>query len=326
MFLTADSCVLTAEKPSRLQYERITEGSLKAYRLNTETLERTYFTENKDFSVDYKKGEVYLASGSTIPDFKNSAFYGVNPFNHGEVKSYGNDPYTIYFTYSAEGAKTLDEVAYGISLENGNLHALSDYVKNLGKTELKLTIFGDSISTGCEAFPYEEAYFSLLKKSIENSFGIKVSMRNASVGGDDTNLAKARFDRDILAFESDLTLIAFGMNDQNRFGEVVPVTPDIYENNLDFMAKKLKNRGDKLLFVSPCECHKNWIHRSGRTGEYVEKLKALSLKYNAAFADVNALWNYALARKSDDDLLRNGINHPNNYGHSIYHSMLKTLL
>ncbi|MCI5837821.1 MAG: SGNH/GDSL hydrolase family protein [Christensenellaceae bacterium] len=326
MFVTTDSCVLTAKRPSRLQYAKIKEGSLKAFRLNTETLEFVYYTENKDFTVDYENGEVCLTENSAIPDFRGSVFYGVNPFDQDVVKSYGNDPYVVYFSYITEDEKPLIDVARYISLKNGNLHALSEYLKNFKKEELKLTVFGDSISTGCEAFPYGETYFSFFKKSVENSYGIKVVMRNASVGGDDTNLARARFEKDVMPFESDLTIVAFGMNDQNRFGDVLPVTPDIYEENVEYFAETLVKRGDKLLFVSPCECHKNWIHRSGRTGEYVEKLKEISIRYGSSFADVNALWNYALKRKSDDDLLRNGINHPNNYGHSIYNVMLETLL
>lgn len=326
MILSFDSCVLTCDKPSFLQYDRIIKGSLKAFRLNTETLEKTYYTEDKDFSVDYIKGLVYLSDNSAIPDFKNSVFYGIVPFDQDTVTSYGNDKYVVYFTYATDALKSIESVAENISLKNGNFHKISEFLRDFKGEKLLLTVFGDSISTGCEAFPVQETYFSLFKQEIENAYGIKVELKNASVGGDDTNLAKARFLKDVMPYKSDLTIIAFGMNDQNKFGDVIPVTPEIYEKNLRYFAEELKNRGDNLIFVSPCECHKNWIHRSGKTSEYVQVLHKLSLEYGAAFANVNALWNYVLSRKSDDDLLRNGINHPNNYGHYLYYALLKTLL
>lgn len=326
MITVSDSCVLTYGKPSRLQYEKIIKGSLEAFRLDTETLERTFYAEGKDFLVDYEKGLVYLCEKSAIMDFRTSVFYGVNPFDHETVKEFGNDAYTVYFIYAAETQKSIGSVSENISFCNGNLHALSGFLKEFKGDKLRLAVFGDSISTGCEAFPYEAAYFSLFKQKIENICGKETELKNMSVGGDDTAAAKKRFLKDVMPYKSDLTIIAFGMNDQNKFGDVVPVTPEIYENNLRFFAEELIKRGDKILFVSPCECHKNWIHRSGRIKEYVEVLKKLSLEYGAAFADVNALWNYALLRKSDDDLLRNGINHPNNYGHYLYYTLLKTLL
>lgn len=326
MFLSFDSCVLTCEKPSFLQYDQIVKGSLKAFRLNTGTLEKTYYTEDKDFSVDYEKGLVYLIDDSAISDFKSSVFYGLNPFDQDTVKSYGNDKFIVYFTYATNAQKSIERVAENISLKNGNLHKISEFLKDFKGEKLRLTVFGDSISTGCEAFPVQEAYFSLFKQEIENAYGIKVELKNASVGGDDTNLAKARFLKDVMPYKSDLTIIAFGMNDQNKFGDVIPVTPEIYQKNLRYFAEELKNRGDNLILVSPCECHKNWIHRSGKTSEYVQALQKLSNEYGAAFANVNLLWNYVLLRKTDDDLLRNGINHPNNYGHYLYYTLLKTLL
>lgn len=326
MFLSFDSCILTCDNPSRLQYDKIIKGSLKAFRLNTETLEKTYYTEDKDFFVDYEKGLVHLGKNSLIPDFKSSVFYGINPFDHDTVPSYGNDKYIVYFTYATSAQKSIESIAENISLKNGNLHKISEFLKDFKGEKLNLTVFGDSISTGCEAFPVQATYFSLFKQEIENVYGIKVELKNASVGGDDTNLAKARFLKDVMPYKSDLTVIAFGMNDQNKFGDVIPVTPEIYEKNLHYFAEELKNRGDNLIFVSPCECHKNWIHRSGKTSEYVQTMQKISKEYGAAFANVNALWNYVLSRKTDDDLLRNGINHPNNYGHYLYYSILKTLL
>lgn len=115
------------------------------------------------------------------------------------------------------------------------------------------------------------------------------------------------------------------MNDQNIINGKLTVPPEEYHNNILEITSAVQETGAQVILVSPCCPHPGWIHTSGRLDEYVEKLYAVSAQAGAAVADVNALWKEELRYKQSDDLLRNGINHPTDYGHYLYYLMLKNL-
>ena len=113
--------------------------------------------------------------------------------------------------------------------------------------------------------------------------------------------------------KADIVTVGFGMNDQNIINGKLTVPPEEYYNNILEITSAVQETGAQVILVSPCCPHPGWIHTSGRLDEYVEKLYAVSAQAGAAVA------------KQPDDLLRNGINHPTDYGHYLYYLMLKNL-
>ena len=313
--------------PSR--YKQLLSRSLRLYRQNTNDFSELNYIEGKDYEADYLNGMIRRMPDSTIPDFRCSAFYGKKPFDQMKEQNWGNAEFLIYadYEYNSDNNKDIERIAEDISIKNGNRGSLSNFLSSYKNKNLKYMVWGDSISTGCEAFPKNNTYFYRFKNYIEEKYNCNIEIINTAVGGDSTAEGRNRFYENVLNKDFDLISIGFGMNDQNCFGDLCPVTTEIFETNIFFFINELKKRNKEIILISPCQPHPNWIHTSGKLNFYTEILRKLSDEYNVAYADVYKLWQSELDfGKSADSLLRNGINHPNNYGHYIYSIMLKQLI
>jgi hypothetical protein len=67
---------------------------------------------------------------------------------------------------------------------------------------------------------------------------------------------------------------------------------------------------------------------AGPDALYAEKLREFTSRHGKgiALADVYKIWCRFLERKDFYDLTGNGVNHPNDYGHRIYASVVLELL
>lgn len=319
---TRESFVCAGLTPTALRYRNIT-GGVKVYSVCGEKVRQ--FTENKDYKVD--GGSIVRLPSSEMPDFSKAPLYGIKKFDHEKFEKWGNAPYMLFADYEAEVPKneTTEEIAKVVAEENGNYGALGSFFASLtGETEM--LVFGDSISTGCEATTRDRAYFSLLTGAVREKYGIGLHINNKSIGGETSRNAIKRYEQVLNESNAKIMILAYGMNDQNLFGDDRAVEPSEYYANIGTVAAKAEAKGMKVVLASPCEPHPEWIHTSGRTKEYVEVLRGISRERGYAYADVNAVWKSELKFKRADDLLNNGINHPTDYGHYIYYTALKQLL
>ena len=316
----AESLVFIDDAPCILRYRRPIAGSFCLYRF--EDGQKSRLTEGQDYTVDYKAGTIAALPGR-IRNYRESVFYRVSGFDHTQYKVWGNGPFTYYADYSFDEAGQTTNRQKALELAAG-----SPKIASL-PTQARLVIFGDSISTGAEATNGETAYFGLFAKALHERFGSEIALINGSVGGDTSSDGLKRFERDALAHRPDLCLLAFGMNDQNRAETAGAhfVEPALYENNLDSMITRLLAAGSAVVLISPCRPNPRWRWASGDIDPYRDVLRRLSEKYRLPFADVTALWDYNLAcGKTHESLLHNDINHPNDFGHSIYADALCALL
>ena len=305
----------------RLRYLPV--GPVKVYADNGKKTKK--YTEGKDYAVG---GDSLLRlPGSALPDFSLAPLYGQKQFDHEKFAVWGNAPYMLFADYEAEANadETTEAVAKTEAEKSGNAHALKAFFESIEK-RAEILVLGDSISTGCEATTQARAYYSLFAKAAEEKYGVRLKITNKSIGGETSRDGLARHEQVIGESNARLMILAYGMNDQNLFESGQAVDPEEYRRNICTMAAAAEQKGMKVLLVSPCEPHPEWIHTSGRMAEYVEVLRTVSKERGYAFADANFLWRLELFYKKPDDLLNNGINHPTDYGHFIYAQALKQLL
>jgi lysophospholipase L1-like esterase len=174
--------------------------------------------------------------------------------------------------------------------------------------------------------------------------GRNVVMINAGRGSDTTARAAARFERDVLAHEPDLVIIQLGINDSaiDVWRDVtVPRVPiDDYEANLEGFVTTLKERGAKVILMTPnplrwTEKLKELYGRPPYDAEdpdgfsfllrtYTERVRQIAARNDVPLVDTFTLF-YEDEQHTVDELLLDGM-HPNDAGHAIEADALLKLI
>lgn len=320
---------VSGKTAAKLRYRNIADGSYEVYSKKSDGSYLKRFTEGKDYMIDVRNGTIIRTENSSFPDFTESPFYGLKKFNQNDFEKWGNKDYVLYIDYKYDPETNRQDalIARRAAEKSGNYAMLKCFLNDLCADKLKITIFGDSISAGAESNGEGNAYFYRFGKKIADLYGKKVKVINKSVGGDSTieglNRFQSAFDDD----DSQLVIVAFGMNDQNIFGDFMPVTVEDFKKNLLHIGKSLIEKGKKVVFVTPCIPNDKWVYCSGKIDEYAEKVREVAKELGEPYADLNYLAQSTLnAGKRAEDMLNNGINHPTDYGHYLYYLALKQLL
>ena len=105
-----------------------------------------------------------------------------------------------------------------------------------GKT---LVTFGDSI-TALSTWPQSVAK------------ALNMNLVNSGIGGNTTDHAKARFERDVLAHNPDFVIMCFGTNDFYRVTKAAPrVDVATYKQNLVYFINQIRAIGATPILMTP---------------------------------------------------------------------------
>lgn len=202
--------------------------------------------------------------------------------------------------------------------------------KLVSGNELKITLIGDSISEGYNSTsytrsePFAPAYIDQVARHLEDRFRAKVTLNNHAVDGTGCQFAEMNA-RLWVPDRPDLLIIAYGMNDFHKMtgNEFIAAN-----QRLIGLCRTLSPDCEVVLLASMTG-HPGWKYtQPGRDAEFAVKARefvATSGK-DIALADVQKVWRKFLERKDFYDLSGNGVNHPNDFGHRIYASVLLQLL
>lgn len=192
------------------------------------------------------------------------------------------------------------------------------------KTQIRLCLIGDSISVGynasgfVEAEPGQPAFGELVAKGLQAE--TEVRFQNISRGGATASWGLKQVDR---AEYPTLVMIAFGMNDGGKAGS----TPS-YEKNIRAIIASLREDNARAEIVLVANMLPNEEFRAHPT--HFENRDALnriaSDLESVAVADVMSVTEAMLERKKFADICGNHVNHPNDFIHRLYASViLRTL-
>jgi len=177
--------------------------------------------------------------------------------------------------------------------------------------------------------------------------GTDIRVINAGIGGNTTEDARARFERNVISHNPDVVTLSFGINDstidvwdnktQSR------VTAARYEENLRYFVTTLKARGAhpilltpnpmrwtaqlKGLYAKPPYDPNNDDGMNTTLTPYAERVREIAKTENVPLLDVYRLFeDYAAANRIPiDHLLLDGM-HPNDFGHHLIADALRDLL
>lgn len=300
-------------------------------------LQKTY-VEGVDYVIDGKK--IKRVKGSSMPYFGLDHIYSNEPARYViEIEKSRCPDYIAgrdYLTYG-EGTKyTAGQVAVTYTHSDGYKGELpltkKDKFKEINRKlssgeSFDMVVYGDSISAGCNSSgtefggnvpPYADNYSTMVKKWLERRFNVKIGYRNMSVGGWDTLTGLNDFNNRIISENSDLMILAFGMNDLR--------TPlDKYREMIKEMVCRFREKNPKgeVVLVAPMlpNVESNWLLNQPL---FLGELKALESKYDfVGVADLTTPHEYILScGKRYRDMTANNINHPNDFIARLYSQII----
>lgn len=206
---------------------------------------------------------------------------------------------------------------------------------------MTIVTFGDSTTE-----PRDElvTYSQLLAEELPER-GIRARVVNAGVGGNSTDMARERFECDVLRESSDFVIIQFGINDaavdvwKEPPSEKPRVSLAQYEKNLRTFVRTLKRRGAKVILMTPNPMRwtpslkelygKPPYDTRSHAGfnvtlcEYVESVRRIAREEDIPLVDVYAAYEAydKTGNQSADDLLLDGM-HPTDKGHRLVADLL----
>ncbi|MEZ5344948.1 MAG: SGNH/GDSL hydrolase family protein [Pyrinomonadaceae bacterium] len=216
---------------------------------------------------------------------------------------------------------------------------------NATAQEKVIVAFGDSITA-----PRKNVvtYSDVIRSEFEKK-GLNVKVINSGVGGNTTEHAKKRFEKDVLAHKPDLVILQLGTNDaaidvwKDPPATESRVAIDVFEKNLRDFIKAIRAQNGKVILVTPPP--KRWTEKmKGMYGKppfdtededgwnlilkrYVTRIKNIAKDEKVILLDLNkAYYKYHKKKgQSMDDLFLDGL-HPNSKGQKIEADLLLKLL
>ncbi len=178
----------------------------------------------------------------------------------------------------------------------------------------RMAVLGDSITEGYNASGYlgksssRKPYANLVADAVNAELG------NFGLKGVSTVYWR-EVKKKVTAFKPDLIVIAYGMND------LCGMTAKAYVAELDCAVNyfRMQCPAARLVLVSAMSGNPEWEGTPiAASAAFAEALAKYTAKTKITFANLHKVWSWAMARKGFFSLTGNGVNHPNDYGHTFY--------
>ncbi len=213
-----------------------------------------------------------------------------------------------------------------------------------GAEPITLAFIGDSVTQGCyelyktgersfmAEFRVEQTYHNKLRHILELCYPrVPFNMIYAGINGNSTGSGLARLDRDVIAFNPDLTVVCFGLNDCVSGMDNL----ENYKNNLRQIFQKLKEAGGEVIFMTPNlmanavspeitdeytkEVYTNSIGHFPDFMAYMDGAREVAKEMDVALCDCAHKWETMMNNGVDYiRLLSNRINHPTEEMHWLF--------
>ncbi|NOU71391.1 hypothetical protein GC098_08145 [Paenibacillus sp. LMG 31458] len=321
----SESIVMMATEPHKLRFRSLVRESLRLRsKASSEYPDQVLYSEGTDYIVDYESGTIKRTAASSIPDWSKHPTYGKSDFNHSDYPDITNQTYILYADYEYFDPTAASDVAVGSE-------ALSRILAKLANSEpVTYVVFGDSISTGAEVSEEANKFHNRFAETLRRRFpGAAIDVRMKAIGGESSEGGLKRLQDDVIAQAPDLVTIGYGMNDQNKQANGTnAISPAQFERNIATMIEAVQKHTEAdIVLITPCLPNPLWTYASPNVTDYADKLRELGFKYRVGVADLQRIWLDELtAGKTHESLLINNVNHPNDYGHSLYAQALNSLL
>ncbi|MEZ6034192.1 MAG: GDSL-type esterase/lipase family protein [Planctomycetaceae bacterium] len=199
----------------------------------------------------------------------------------------------------------------------------------------RIVVLGDSITKGVRTGVAESETFGARLQTSLRATGLRIDVINQGIGGERTDQALARLNRDILSLEPEIVIVMYGTNDSyvDQGQQRCRITATEYRQNLEKIVADLRRVGiQPILMTEP-----RWGDKAGLNGvgehpnvrlqEYVAECRAVAEQTQTPLIDHFAAWSNANSKGIDIGSWTTDECHPNPAGHlKIAEAMLPVVL
>ena len=200
---------------------------------------------------------------------------------------------------------------------------------------LRIVTLGDSITKGARpGVTADQTFASLLQKQLRAE-GIATEVTNVGIGGERTDMALKRLDKDVIAKQPHLVTIMYGTNDSyvDKGKTESRITADAYESGLTEIVTRLKSAGiTPVLMTEPA-----WAEGAGKNGAgedpnvrlsaYMERCRKVAKAQGLMLVDHYGHWTAEAKRGTKLMPWTTDACHPNPLGHTeLTHRIVQVLL
>ena len=286
------------------------------------------YVAGKDYVVDLDAGILRLTEDSAITSY---TLYG-DVIKHGQFKNRKGEPilwaeadfmHSIQckVTYTHSGTEWKDKPF----VPRAQVEALPGISARLrDKEACRVVLVGDSISEGYNASgfvgvpPHLPAYGEQVVAKLRERTGAEVAFLNCSRAGAASGWGVGQVDK-LTAHNPDLAIIAFGMNDAGRGGH-----SDRYKKNVAQIIAGLRahDPATEIILVANMLPNEEFKPQSAHFENRERLLELAAEGDGVVVADVMSVTAEMLKRKKFADISGNNLNHPNDFIHRLYASVI----
>lgn len=190
---------------------------------------------------------------------------------------------------------------------------------------IRVVSLGDSITKGVRSGVKAEETFSAVVQEALNKRGQTTEVINIGIGGERTDQALKRLDKDVVGRQPAIVLIMYGTNDSyvDKGATVSRITAEQYAQNLtEIVAKLRKSKIQPILMTEPRWGDKatpNGVgeHPNVRLEQYVKVCREVAEQTKTPLVDHFQIWSDKNKAGTDIGTWTTDQCHPNPEGHRI---------
>ncbi len=196
----------------------------------------------------------------------------------------------------------------------------------------RMVLFGDSISAAANNTrdlnlpPDQPGFGEMLHDWLKDAYESDVFYVNTAVGGMETNWAVEQAEARVAAYEPDLVILAFGMNDGGK-------TIEEFGKNTREVIRRVRAAKPDCEFLLVATSLPNpiltdprakfWNHQE----HHMKVMAAIEADTEGTAAvDIGSVHRYMMERKKFIDMTSNNVNHPNDFFYRVHTQFLAGML
>ena len=187
----------------------------------------------------------------------------------------------------------------------------------------KIITLGDSITKGVRSGVKEEETFAALIQAALRKEGLAAEVTNVGIGGERTDQALVRLEKDVIARQPRVVTIMYGTNDSYvDIGKSDSrITAHEYRDNLVQLVERLRRAGiQPVLMTEPrwgaaAKANGAGEHPNLRLEKYVEECREVAKELGVPLVDHYAFWTQKEKAEQDLGAWTTDQCHPNPQGH-----------